>query len=95
MKCYVFVDDSNLWIACQRAQGKELKDTDIDKRGRIDLGKLLTLLAGKREINKAFLYGSIPPPNDKVWRAAEEKKFTVKTFERSESGEQKEQDTAM
>lgn len=95
MECYVFVDDSNLWIAGQRAQGKELKDTDIDKTFRIDLGKLLNLLTEKRETNKAFLYGSIPPPNDKVWKAAEEKNFTVKIFERSGSGEEKEVDTAM
>ena len=86
MECYVFVDDSNLWIKGQKAQGEKLKDADIDKRYRVDLGKLLHLVSKKRNIFKAYLYGSTPPPNDTVWKAARKKNFEVKIFERSGSG---------
>ena len=96
MECYVFIDDSNLWIAGQKELGKKLKDADRDTRFRVDLGKFLRLVVTKgRSISKAFLYGSVPPPNDTVWKAAREKNFDVKTFQRSGSGREKEVDVAM
>lgn len=95
MECYVFIDDSNLWIAGQKAQGKKLKDADVDTRFRVDLGKFLKLVTKGRNLSKAFLYGSIPPPNDTVWKAAREKNFDVQTFQRSGSGREKEVDVAM
>jgi hypothetical protein len=94
-ECYVFVDHSNLWIAGQTAQAKKLKDADRDSRFRVDLGKFLHLLVRDRHISKAFLYGSVPPPNDSIWKAARKKNFKVKTFERSGSGREKELDVAM
>ena len=94
-ECYVFVDDSNLWIAGQKARAKKLVDTDNDPRFRVDLGKFLNLIAKDYHISKAFLYGSIPPPNDTVWNAAREKNYEVKKFQRSGSGREKEVDVAM
>ena len=93
--CYVFVDHSNLWIAGQTAYAVKLEDADRDPRYRVDLGKFLELITKERNISKAFLYGSVPPPNDTVWRAAREKNFEVKTFKRSGSGREKELDVAM
>ena len=93
-ECYVFVDDSNLWIAGQKARAKELEDADIDPRFRVDLGKFMNLVAKNHCVSKAFLYGSIPPPNDTVWGAAREKNYDVKVFERGYGGE-KEVDVAM
>ena len=52
-------------------------------------------MAKDYHISKAFLYGSYPPPNDTVWKAAREKNYEVKTFKRSGSGREKEVDTAM
>lgn len=94
-ECYVFIDDSNLWIAGQQAQGKKLKDADIDPRYRVDLGRFLFMVLKDRSITRAFLYGSIPPPNDTLWNAARKKNFDVKTFERSRSGKEKKVDVAM
>jgi uncharacterized LabA/DUF88 family protein len=94
-ECYIFVDHSNLWIEGQKFQAKKLLDAEIDKRYRVDLGKFLHLLANSRNISKAFLYGSVPPPNDSVWKAARKKNFDVKTFQRSGSGREKELDVAM
>ena len=99
VECYVFIDDSNLWIEGQKAQGRKLKDTDIDPRYRTDLGRFLNMVLHKdkkeRSINKAYLYGSIPPPNDTLWNAARKKNFEVKTFQRSISGKEKKVDVAM
>lgn len=99
VECYVFIDDSNLWIEGQKAQGRKLKDTDIDPRYRTDLGRFLNMVLHRdqteRSINKAFLYGSIPPPNDTLWNAARKKNFEVKTFQRSISGKEKKVDVAM
>lgn len=44
---------------------------------------------------KAFLYGSVPPPKDSVWKAAKEKNYVVQTFLRSDKGREKEVDVAM
>lgn len=99
VECYVFIDDSNIWIEGQKAQGRKLKDADIDPRYRTDLGRFLNMVLNKdnkeRCINKAFLYGSIPPPNDTLWNAARKKNFEVKTFQRSISGKEKKVDVAM
>lgn len=75
-KCCIFVDHSNLWIAGKKARAKKLVDADEDSRFRVDLGKFLYLLANDRLIAKAFLYGSVPPPNDTVWKAARERETT-------------------
>ncbi len=32
---YVFIDDSNIWVEGKKAQGKKLKDADIDNRYRV------------------------------------------------------------
>ena len=92
-ECYVFVDHSNLWIEGKKAQS--VKDIDHDPRYRVDLGKFLSLIIRDRHLSRAFLYGSDPPPNDSVWKAAKEKNFDVKVFQRSGSGKEKELDVAM
>ena len=93
----IFIDDSNLWISGQRYQGDKLRDADSDPRCRVDLGKLLQVLVGsKGNISRAFLYGSVPPPNDTVWKAARKRNFVVQTYRRSTaSGKEKEIDVAL
>ena len=98
--CFVFVDDSNLWIAGKKAQAQKLKlqDAEKDPRFRVDLGRLLDVVAGERTIVEAHLFGSKPPPNDSVWIAAMQKNFKVQIFERAggvEYGREKEVDNAM
>lgn len=92
--CYVFVDDSNLWVSGQKALGKKLLDAHIDSRYRVDLGRFLQLVTKGSNISKAFLYGSIPPLIDSVWKAAS-KNFIVNIFRRSVRGKVKEIHGAM
>lgn len=94
--CYVFVNNSNLWIPGQKVSAKKLEDTNMDNRYRIDHGKLLNMLTRSRINLGAHLYGSRPPPNDSVWKAVREKNFEVEIFDRSEStGREKEPNSAM
>ncbi len=79
--CYVFVDNSNLWIAGQKSQA--LKDADTDPRYRVDHGKFLDTVINGRDLAKAFLYSSKPPPNDSVWIRSRKRNFEVKLFDRS------------
>ena len=94
-ECYIFVDYSNLWIAGQTARAKKLGDAESDRRFRVDFGRFKNLVAKDRHVSKAFLYGSVPPPNDSVWKAAKEQNYEVNTYNCSGSGKQKEVDTAM
>ena len=84
-------------VSGQKYQGDKLKDASTDPRFRVDLGKFLYVLTGTRGfISRTFLYGSVPPPNDTVWRAAKKRNFTVQTYRRSTaSGKEKEVDVAM
>ena len=49
-----------------RGSAKKLVDANRDPRFRVDLGKFLSLVAKDYHISKAFLYGSVPPPNDSL-----------------------------
>lgn len=88
-QCYVFVDNSNLWITGQKVKAKELVGVNIDPRFRVDHGKFLQFVIKGRKY-KAYLYGSVPPESDSVWKALEKKNFEVKTLHRSDSGKEKE-----
>ena len=94
-ECYIFIDDSNIWIEGQKVQGQALADADRDPRFRVDLGRFVSMVKGDRNIAKAFLYGSIPPPNDSVWNAARKRNFKVQIFKRSAGGKEKEVDVTM
>lgn len=96
-----FVDDSNIWIEAQKfaASGNshipKLTDGDRDKRLRINIGKLVKTLLGRRSQGISFLYGSRPPPNDAVWNAIENKyNFRTKIYDRSR-GKEKQVDSSM
>ena len=93
--CYVFIDNSNVWITGQKVRGKRLKDVPADNRFRVDLGRLLNLMVRGRPVRKAYLYGSVPPQSDTVWEAARERHFEVRTFQRSDRGREKEVNSAM
>lgn len=96
MECYVFIDNSNIWIEGQKAQAEKLKDATKDPRFRVEYGKLLELVVtNERHIVKATLYGSKPPPNDTVWAAIERHGIQSCIFERSAKGKEKEVDSAM
>ena len=103
------LDDSNLWIEGKKLAGKSLKDPNltpnqeiIDPRYRIDLGTLIEVILSERANPPSdvvgCLFGSKPPPNDSVWKAAINKKWTTKIFDKQQLGSksvEKEVDTAI
>ena len=81
---WIFVDHSNIWIEAKKLASK-LKGfkTKDDSRLRIDVGKLMDVVASGRPVKKGTLYGSVPPKIDSVWKKIREKGGDVKTKERS------------
>ena len=71
---WMFVDNSNIWIECKRAEAKlKFKKNplfDEDPRLRLDMGRLAEQVRGGRPIIDAQLYGSEPPEVDTIWQLA-------------------------
>jgi endonuclease-3 len=97
MECVILVDNSNLFIEGRKfsaarkgiviptPEGKLPQDPSW----RLDFSGLLAALADGRKIRQAFLVGSRPPPNDNVWKMAEQSGFKVKTHERDRNDKEK------
>jgi hypothetical protein len=79
---FIYVDNSNLYIEGRRVSAVKRKlaknitqamQNDILDQGYIiSFGKLHQFLCGhdKRQIKRAALFGSRPPPNDGIWTYA-------------------------
>lgn len=104
---HLYLDDSNLWITSMKvlAEHHKLPQGCQEKRGRVDLISLVRVVRRCVVLSRdwdpydvkieASLYGSKPPPNDSVWKAATRQKFRVKIFEKSARGTEKEVDAAL
>lgn len=96
MECVILVDNSNVYISGQKTSAtRKGLASDGDMSWRIDFEKLLAHLANGRKIRKAFLVGSRPPANDKVWEMAKAKGFEVITHERDWQNKEKAVDTEL
>ncbi|KAM0276405.1 hypothetical protein ACHAQH_006757, partial [Verticillium albo-atrum] len=99
--CWLFVDDSNIWIEAQKAVAAgntrlpKLADRDRDPRLRINIGKLADRLCRGRVRGLSSLYGSRPPPNDTVWAAFKRFDFELHIFDKNLKNKEKEVDTEM
>lgn len=100
---FLYVDNSNIWIegmhvaavasglAPDIITAQQAKITD---RFAIDFGKLREFAGGHRsEVSRAVLYGSRPPQNDSLWRAAEASGFEVVVYDRNAANREKKIDT--
>lgn len=103
LACVILVDNSNIFIEGQKCsavrRGVRPATGDLrspqDPSWRIDFAKLLKFLANGREIYKAFLVGSRPPPNDDVWTMAQQGGFEVITHDRDSHNKEKAVDTEL
>ena len=99
--CWLFVDDSNVWIEAQKAAAAgathlpPLTDRDRDPRLRINIGKLANRLCKGRIRGFSALYGSRPPPNDAVWDAWSKFDFETHIFDKNLKNKEKEVDAQM
>ena len=106
MKVFTYVDNSNVYIegsrvsAVRKGMAPNIYDAMnskiVDRLWNIDYGRLHQFLCGtdQAEIGAARLWGS-PPPSDSFWEMVERKGFTVETFEKSPSGQEKKVDVAI
>jgi uncharacterized LabA/DUF88 family protein len=104
---YIYVDNSNLYIegrrvsAVKRKLAKSITDAmqnDILDHGyTISFGKLHEFLCGhdKRQIKRAALFGSRPPPNDGIWTYAKKAGFELHLEDRNFSNKEKKIDTGI
>jgi len=105
MKLHIYIDNSNLFIEGQRVaavhRGLAIDIFDamerrvFDFQWNIDYGKLYMFLTERGDdVETVKLWGSIPP-KDSFWKMVESKGFTVRTFERGKSGQEKKVDVAI
>jgi uncharacterized LabA/DUF88 family protein len=95
-ECVFFIDDSNIFIECQKCYAKHLKlRVQQDPRCRIDIGKLLDLAQRGRKFCCGDLFGSEPPAIDTVWIKIREKKLIVHKFHKNAKGKEKEVDVSL
>lgn len=100
MNNFLYVDNSNVWIEGMRVSavhkglavdiGDSIANNILDRDWKIDFGKLFLFAGGnKSSVKKATLYGSRPPENDSLWKAAAHKNFEVKIFDRNPANREK------
>ncbi|WP_422385508.1 NYN domain-containing protein [Oceanicaulis alexandrii] len=104
---FVYVDNSNLYIEGRRVSAVNSGRADdineamnvgiLDQGYTIDFGKLHSFVCGTdaREIKRAALFGSRPPPNDGIWRFAEKAGFELILADRNINNKEKKVDTAI
>jgi len=107
MMDYVYVDNSNLYIEGRRvsAVAQELAENIVDAMSNgildhgytISFGKLHEFLCGqdKRQIKRAALFGSRPPPNDGIWQYAKKAGFELHLEDRNYANKEKKIDTGI
>src|SRR5262245_1586667 len=103
MECVILVDNSNLFIGGQKASAARKgigpvnpgEQQPSDLSWRIDFARLLQQLADDRKIRAAILVGSRPPPNDAVWKMAQQSGFKVTTHDRDAQNKEKAVDTEL
>lgn len=104
MASLVYVDNSNVWIegmhiaAVRNGSATSVyyaaENKICDYSWTFDFGKLLKFTGGdKTNIKRAVLFGSKPPQNDSLWKAAELQGFEVITYERNLNNKEKKVDT--
>jgi len=98
MANFLYVDNSNVWIegmrVCAVEKGIALdiwtaQQKDISAKWSIDFGRLFEFAGGETSVGRATLYGSKPPRNDSLWKAAEKNGFKVIVFDRNIANKEK------
>lgn len=108
MADYIYVDNSNLYIEGRRvaavssgaaASIRDAMEYGILEHGyTISFGKLHQFLCGPdrdRNLKRAALFGSRPPPNDSIWGFAERAGFELHLEDRNAKNKEKKIDTGI
>lgn len=103
----IYVDNSNVFIEGQRVAAIEngfaltiddaMRTGTLDYTYRLDFGKLYEFVSknGDRDVKRAMLFGSRPPPNDSLWEIAKSAGFEPVIEDRNQSNREKKIDTGI
>lgn len=83
-KIHIFWDNSNIWLV-GRNEGKRQEPEHFDTYPdgfRIEFSHLLEYVRNKRDIESAFLAGSVPTDNQNLWNTFKRLNVTVETQQR-------------
>ena len=107
MADYIYIDNSNIFIEGKRvsavAKGLAMNVYDAMNNGILDyeykmsFGRLHEFVVGqdKSQIARAVLFGSRPPPNDSLWKYAEQAGFELVLEDRNVANKEKKIDTGI
>jgi hypothetical protein len=80
MKISVFWDNSNIWLVGRSVCGA--REPGDENAFRIHFSHLLDFVLNGRDLDYAFVGGSIPPTSDPLWKRFEDIGVKVETQER-------------
>ncbi len=104
---YIYVDNSNLYIEGRRVSAvvtqlansivQAMNEGILDQGYTISFGKLHEFVCGidKKQIKRAALFGSRPPPNDGIWQYAKKAGFELHLEDRNYANKEKKIDTGI
>ncbi|MGE0582852.1 MAG: NYN domain-containing protein [Steroidobacteraceae bacterium] len=104
---YIYIDNSNLYIEGRRVSAvaqrlapsiiQAMNEGIFDHGYTISFGKLHEFLCGtdKKQIKRAALFGSRPPPNDGIWQYAKRAGFELHLEDRNYANKEKKIDTGI
>lgn len=84
MSLNIFLDNSNIWLVGRTVCTQ--KEPGQEAAFRIHFAKLFEFVRNNRQVNFAYVGGSIPPNNDELWNRLESQGATVEKQERGVSG---------
>jgi len=104
MANYLYVDYSNIWIEAMHLGAVKsgmapnlnaaINHKICDYSYKLDFGRLILFAGGeKKDIGRAVLFGSRPPPNDTIWELARKRGFEVVVYDRNAWNKEKKIDT--
>lgn len=96
-KVFVFVDNSNIWIEGKKAVSSfEFPGLKTNDSIRIEYGKLVETVVGKRTLGQpSVVFGSRPPENDSLWRSIRENNCSVVLQDRNSRNKEKAVDVSI
>jgi uncharacterized LabA/DUF88 family protein len=107
MADYIYVDNSNVFIEGKRVSAvvkglamnvyDAMNNRIIDYDYKMSFGRLHEFVVGQDEstIARAVLFGSRPPPNDSIWKYAEQAGFELVLEDRNVANKEKKIDTGI